>query len=255
MKALLIAVTATALTMSSPGQGVSAANSATTGSSELSGTDLVAELNKAVNSKKARLGDPVKATLTQDVIAHGKVVIRRGSKLLGHVTEAKGRSKEDAESRLGLVFDKALLKGGEELNFTALVRAMAPPVRYGAVDRPDMMAPPVMGAMNPQQGAQPLSSGMGPSAPMNRSGGSISTASTTQNQAARAAEYSNAVFNPLASEGGVMGGGSRGVFGMPGIKLGPAGRGQSATVISSINHDVKLDSGTQLVIQVTSTGR
>ena len=255
MKALLIAVTATALTMSSPGQGVSAANSATTGGSELNGADLVAELNKAVNSKKARLGDPVKATLTQDVISHGKIVIRRGSKLLGHVTAVNARSKEDAESRLSMVFDKALLKGGEELDFTALVKALAPPVRYGAVDKPDMMAPPMLGGISPQQGPQPMSGGLAGTTSLSRSGGTTSTASTTQNQAARAAAYSNSVFNPPTTEGAVMGGGSRGVFGMPGVKLGPAARGQNGTVISSTNHDVKLDTGTQLVIQVTTAVR
>src|SRR5215469_13979546 len=121
MKSLLIAITAGLLTMSSAGQGVTTASTA---GSELNGTDLVAELNKSVNSKKARLGDPVKATLTQDVLEHGKIVIRRGSKLIGHVTEVKPRSKDDQESRLGLIFDKAMLKGGEEIDFNAVVRAL-----------------------------------------------------------------------------------------------------------------------------------
>src|SRR5215469_7429852 len=103
MKSLLIAVTAGALTMSSMGQGVATTTSAIAGS-DLNGTDLVAELNKSINSKKAKLGDPVKATLTQDVISHGKIVIRRGSKLIGHVTAVNARSKEDAESRLSMVF-------------------------------------------------------------------------------------------------------------------------------------------------------
>lgn len=256
MKAFLIAVTATALTVTSLGQDVSSANSATSNSSELNGADLVAELNKSVNCKKAKLGDPVKATLTQDVIAHGRIVIRRGSKLLGYVTEAKVRTREDGESRLGVVFDKALLKGGQEIDFMALVRALAPPMRYGAVDKPDMMGPPMMGGgLSNQSGPQAMSGPLGGSS-LNR--GSVSStggASGTQNQAAKAAQYSAAVYNPPTAEGGVMGGGSRGVFGMPGIKLGPAGRGQRGTVITSTNRDVKLDSGTQLVIQVTTPVR
>lgn len=256
MKAFLIAVTATAaLTVSSLGQDVSGANPATTNSSELNGTDLVAELNKSLNSKKAKLGDPVKATLTQDVLAHGKIVIHRGSKLLGYVTEAKARTKEDGESRLGMVFDKAMLKGGQEVDFTALVRALAPPVRYGAVDKPDMMGPPAMGGLNSQSGPQAMSGPLGGSSLSRGSVSSTSSASGTQNQAARAAQYSAAVYNPKLREGGVMGGGSRGVFGIPGIKLGPAGRGQRGTVITSTNRDVKLDSGTQLVIQVTTPVR
>ena len=113
----------------------------------------------------------------------------------------------------------------------------------------------MLGGMSPQQGPQPMSGGLAGSTALSRSGGSTSTAATTQNQAARAASYSNSVLSPSMPEGGVMSGGSRGVFGMPGIKLGPAARGQNGTVISSTNHDVKLDSGTQLVIQVTTAVR
>lgn len=257
MKALLIAVAAGVLTVSSVGQGVGVMNSAPSGSSELDGTDLVAELNQSVNSKKAKLGDPVKATLTQDVISHGKIVIRRGSKLVGHVTEATFRSKEDQESRLGMVFDKAVLKGGQEIDFSAAVRALAPPLRFGAVDKPDMMAPPISGGP-PGGSMQPLSTGaIGSSSGSSRGiSNSTTTTNPAANQASRAAQYSTAgpPLNPY-SEGGLMGGGSRGIFGIPGLRLGPAANGKTGSVISSTVRDVKLDSGTQMVIQVTAPVR
>ncbi|HEY6252534.1 MAG TPA: hypothetical protein VI685_21475 [Candidatus Angelobacter sp.] len=251
MKAFLTVITAGALTMSAVGQSVSTMSFA---GSELNGTDLVAELNKSVNSKKAKPGEQVKATLTQDVLAHGKIVIRRGSKLVGHVTEAKPRSKEDQESRLGLVFDKAVLKGGQEIDFSAAVRALAPPVRYGAVDKPDMMGPPVSGMGNQSNNPQPISNGPGGGGGLSGRGSSSSTATNTAtNQASRAAQYATAsIGSSSLPEGGVMGGGSRGVFGMPGLKLGPPVKGQEGSVISSTRHDVKLESGTQLVIQVTT---
>lgn len=238
--------------MSSTGQGVTTTSTA---SPELNGTDLVAELNKSVNSKKAKLGDPVKATLTQDVIEHGKIVIRRGSKLVGHVTEAKPRSKDDQESRLGLVFDKAMLKGGEEIDFNAVVRALAPPVRFGAVDKPDMMGPPPTGMANQSNGPQPLSppGGTGSNS-SNRASSNASTTTGTSNQASQAAQYASTSYGGgrLAPQGGVMSGGSRGIFGIPGLKLGPPAKGQDGSVISSTSQSVKLESGTQMVIQVTS---
>lgn len=238
--------------MSSTGQGVTTTSTA---SPKLNGTDLVAELNKSVNSKKAKLGDPVKATLTQDVIEHGKIVIRRGSKLVGHVTEAKPRSKDDQESRLGLVFDKAMLKGGEEIDFNAVVRALAPPVRFGAVDKPDMMGPPPTGMANQSNGPQPLSppGGTGSNS-SNRASSNASTTTGTSNQASQAAQYASTSYGGgrLAPQGGVMSGGSRGIFGIPGLKLGPPAKGQDGSVISSTSQSVKLESGTQMVIQVTS---
>ncbi|HEY2914954.1 MAG TPA: hypothetical protein VGK21_16430, partial [Candidatus Angelobacter sp.] len=45
------------------------------------GSILYAELTKTVDAKKAKVGDPVSAVLTADVLAHGKIVLRHDSKL------------------------------------------------------------------------------------------------------------------------------------------------------------------------------
>src|SRR5215469_5457812 len=95
------------------------------------GITLQAELSKGLDAKKVKTGDPVEAKLTQDVKANGKVMLRRGTKLEGHVTDAQGKSKENAESRLGIVFDKAVVKGGDEVAFNGLVMAVAPPREGG----------------------------------------------------------------------------------------------------------------------------
>jgi hypothetical protein len=54
---------------------------------------------------------------------------------------------------------------------------------------------------------------------------------------------------------GLMGGGSRGVFGLPGLRLIAIAGPQPATIISSVRQNVKLESGTQLVIQVNKLVR
>ena len=61
------------------------------------GSILYAELTKAVDAKKAKVGDPVSAVLLADVLAHGKIVVRHDAKLLGHVTEAQVHGKETPE--------------------------------------------------------------------------------------------------------------------------------------------------------------
>src|ERR1041384_716065 len=70
------------------------------------GSILYAELSKTVEAKKAKVGDPVSAILTADVLAHGKIVVRHDSKLVGHVTEVQVHSKDAPDSRLGIVFAK-----------------------------------------------------------------------------------------------------------------------------------------------------
>ena len=94
-----------------------------------SGTTLQAELTKSIDAKKAKQGDEVTAKLTQDVKGSGRVVLHKGTKLVGHVTEAQAKSKESGESKLGIAFDKAVLKGGEEMAFTGVIQALAPPVQ------------------------------------------------------------------------------------------------------------------------------
>jgi len=255
MKSLWIAaITATALTATaSPAwqtsatsqQGQAAQNS---NSPNLAGTDVVAELSKTVNVKKVKLGDPVKAQVMQDVLSHGSIVIRRGTKLVGHVTEVKVRSGDDQESRLGVVFDKALLKHGEEIDFNAAIRALAPAVRIGAVDRPDAMLPPMVAPMQ-SSGPQPM--GGGGATTRGASTSSVSSAGpVSENAATRTEVYSAAAgYGGVSADTGLISAGSRGVFGMPALHINLDAK-VAGSIISSTSRNVKLDSGTQMVIQV-----
>jgi len=105
------------------------------------GSILYAELSKTVDAKKANTGDPVNAVLLADVLSHGKIVARRDSKLVGHVTEAQPHSKDIPESRLGIVFDKLVLKGGQEIPFVSVLMALSPAPRL-QVESMSMPAPP-----------------------------------------------------------------------------------------------------------------
>src|ERR1041385_4493215 len=51
------------------------------------GSILYGVITKTVDAKKVKVGDPISAVLAADVLAHGKVVARHDSKLVGHVTE------------------------------------------------------------------------------------------------------------------------------------------------------------------------
>jgi hypothetical protein len=92
------------------------------------GSILYAELSRTIDAKKAKVGDPVNAVLVADVLSHGKIVVRRDSKLVGHITEVRPRTKENPESRLGIVFDKVTTKGGD-VGFQSLLLAIRPAQR------------------------------------------------------------------------------------------------------------------------------
>jgi len=114
------------------------------------GSILYAELSKTVDAKKAKAGDPVSAVLIADVLSHGKIVARRDSKLVGHVTEAQPHSKDTPESRLGIVFDKVILKGGQEIPFTSVLMSLSPAPRL-QVESMSAPAPPSTASPQPER--------------------------------------------------------------------------------------------------------
>ena len=90
-----------------------------------SGTTFNAALSSPIDSKKCKPGDTVNAHSTEAVKSEGKTVIPKGSKLVGHVTQASARAKGESESSLGIVFDRAILKNGQEIPLSAGIQALA----------------------------------------------------------------------------------------------------------------------------------
>jgi hypothetical protein len=142
-----------------------------------------AELTKPLDSKRLKQGDEVEAKLTAGITTADGGTIPSGSKVIGHVTEAKARSKGDSESTLGIVFDKIERKGGGETPIKGAIQAAAPSLHSGSTGR-----------------SQPV---------------------------------------PVLTED------SRGVLGIKNLQLGPGG------VFTSSGEEVRLGSGTQILIYVT----
>jgi hypothetical protein len=231
------------------------------------GTAINAELSKGIDSKKAKEGDQVQAKVVQDVLANGKIVVPRNSKLLGHVTQVKAGGKGEASS-LGIAFDKAVLKNGQEVPVHAVIQALAPAPRmpagnpgYGDSDAGMSAAG---GMQSPQGGSYGTTGGGGMnSGPV---GGATSTVGGVAGSAAGAAgnvgttaanTAGGAVGNTTNTVGmttsGQLTAASRGVMGLPGITLNAdTNTGTNGSVITNQNKNVKLDGGTQMVLRVTA---
>jgi hypothetical protein len=229
-----------------------------------SGTTLQAELTKPLDAKKAKQGDEVTAKLTQDVKADGKVVLHKGSKLVGHVTEAQAKTKENSESKLGVVFDKAVLKGGEEMSFNGVIQAMAAPVQgtlSASGDEAGNLGSGMgsgggtaMGGGRSGGGIAPL--GGGGVSPVNSTLGSATN--TVNNTTGSVANSATGAVNGSVNQAtgvaanGTINSATRGVVGMQGVALNTAAAGSAqGSVISSASRNVKLDAGTQMILQVT----
>jgi len=93
------------------------------------GTAINAELDTSIDSKKAKSGEAVVAHTTEAMKAtDNREIMPKGTKLMGHVTQAESRSNGGTESKVAIQFDKAKLKDGQEVplaNFT--IQALAAP--------------------------------------------------------------------------------------------------------------------------------
>lgn len=204
------------------------------------GTVIPAELSKTVDAKKAKQGDKVEAKVAQDLLSNGQVVIPRGSKITGHVTAAKPHDKADPASNLGIAFDQIEIKNKGPLQFQASIQALAKPM--------NMMSP----SMNPAGAAEPSgSNGTGNSGPM--TGGAGRTGMSSPSSATTgAAAPSDASADPqgAAPTGTALSASSQGVVGMEGLTMqANSGDAAQGTVISSADKNVKLESGTQLILR------
>jgi hypothetical protein len=226
-----------------------------------SGTAFNAALSSPIDSKKCKPGDPVNAHSTEAVKSEGKTVIPKGSKLVGHVTQASARGKGESESSLGIVFDKAILKNGQEIPLNAGILAIASAESSASAAGSDMDA---MGGMGASAAGSGMAGGRG------ALGGVASTtggaAGTVTNTAANVGGVAGGTVNSAANAGGNIAGASKGavgglntagqltsnsqgVFGLNGLNLSAAGSNATeGSVITSAGKNVHLESGTRMLL-------
>lgn len=225
------------------------------------GTEINAALNASVDTKKAKPGDEVVAHTTQAVKSDGKTIVPRGSKLVGHVTRASARGRGDAESALGIAFDKAVLKNGQEIALDGSIQALASADSAASAAGTDVDSMTDVGAAG---GGRAMSGGRGALGGVtSTTGGAVGAVTNTTGSATTAA--GGAVDATTRTTAGVAGatnsavGGvtttgqfasnSRGVFGLNGLNLNAAGsNGTEGSVITSTGKNVHLDSGTRMLI-------
>ncbi len=211
------------------------------------GSTLQVALNKSIDSKKAKVGDEVIAKTIIDALSGGKVIIPRGTRVIGHVTEAKARTRGDSESMIAITFDKAVLKGGQEIPLSATIQAIAAPLR-----------PADLTGSEPVSAPQPASPAGGAYGRASGGGGMVGNTAQTVGSTVGGAANTAGNLGGLGSSAGVQTGAvldssSNGVVGLSGIELQSNTSGQAGgSVVASKDKNVKLESGTQMVLQVRS---
>jgi hypothetical protein len=227
-----------------------------------------ATLSKPVDAHKAKPGDEVTATNDRDAKAADGTSIKRGSKLVGHVTKAHPLDKSasgsaDSASMLSIVFDKAILKDGHEVPLNATIQAVS------AAESEASLGSNAGGA-----GMSAVGSGAGSARGTGGGllggahgavGGGLSTAggvaggvghgvSGTAGAVTGATAHSTGAVGGLNSSG-MLTSGSKGVFGLNGLEFASSSTGSAqGSVITSATRDVRLDGGTRMLLSISAGG-
>jgi hypothetical protein len=192
------------------------------------GSVIPVQLTKSIDAKKAKTGDEVLAKVTMDLKANnGEVVFAKDTKVVGHVTEAQARSRDQKESQVGIMFDRAVTKSGD-MALPMSIQAVIGPQNQNSADQPSQAVPTAGGTrpagMGGSNQAQP------PTAPPSSNDSSnTSAAAPTRPQ---------------------ITGNTQGVVGISNLNLAAAPDANQGSVLSSDKNNVKLDSGTLMLLRV-----
>jgi hypothetical protein len=245
-----------------------------------SGTTFHSTLSGTLDAKKAKAGDKVEARTTDDVKQDGRVVLPKGTRLEGHVTQAAARSKDDSQSTLGIAFDRAVLRNGDEMPLHVGIQALAESTaaaESSVSDDAEMMPEPNVGGA---VGGAGRAGGGVVGGVAHTAGGAVGGASSMAGNATGAVggvagNAGGAVGGVAGNAGGAVGstvggatrttaavGGldaagrltsdSQGVFGIQGLQLASAVSSDSqGSLLVSSTRNVHLNSGTQILLRAT----
>jgi hypothetical protein len=213
------------------------------------GATLNGVLSDTVDARKCKPGDPVKARTSEDVKAGGVVVIPRGAKLIGHVTEAQPAAKSGEQARLGFVFDRADLKDGRQIPLHTTFYALAAPegassYRSSSLD----------GGFGGGFGGGSAAVGNMVSAASTMPSDDSSTLGPRRTRQEELTPSPGAIGGPNSS--GTLFASSRGVFGLENISLEPdTVPSNGSSVILANARSVHLASGTRMLLSLESASK
>jgi hypothetical protein len=205
------------------------------------GSVIPVQLAKTVDAKKAKSGQEVMAKVTQDLrTTSGNVLIPKDTEIVGHVTEAQARNKQQKESELAIAFDKAVLKNGETMQMPMSIQAIIAPPNQSPNQNDAAAAP---GGGYPEGGMP----GGSPSPGMGRQGGPPQGTSGDAQIPTSAPQDNNSQTSHPQPQ---ITGETKGVVGISNLSLSAAPSGAQGSLVTSEKNNVKLESGTLMLLRV-----
>jgi hypothetical protein len=89
------------------------------------GTTVVAKLLANLDSGTCKPGDAVESEITHDVSQNHKVVLKSGTRVIGHVVALDASSAHKPETRIAISFKSISMKSGEQAQISFVIQALA----------------------------------------------------------------------------------------------------------------------------------
>jgi hypothetical protein len=205
------------------------------------GSVIPVQLTKNIDAKKVKNGDEVEAKVSEDLKAgNGEIVVPKNTKIIGRITEAQARNKEQKESEVGIAFDRAVMANGAALTMPMSIQAIIAPSFFNgggsssggsSASEPPAAQSPAGGA--PGSGRPGMGGATSPQTSVPATGGDVTQSSQNKPPA----------HEPITGD-------TKGVLGMEHVKLSAAADTNQGSVVSSEKGNVKLESGTLLLLRV-----
>jgi hypothetical protein len=217
------------------------------------GTLLEAQLQSTLDVRKSQPGDQVVLKTVKAIKQNGQTIVPKGTSLIGRVTEVQQRTRDNAGSKIGLIFDRLQ---GQDLAapLTASVVSITN-IQATAAAADDMFTTNASGSSSTSGNAGASSGGLlggvgnTLGGATNAVGGLTNTVGGVTNTATQTlGTATNTVGNTV---GNTAGGLTRTVNGLQ-ISNSISGSAQGSTTLSSPNKNVKVEKGATFNLQVSN---
>jgi hypothetical protein len=229
---------------------------------------LTAEFTRKIDTKDAKLGDPVEARTTAKATLADGTELPKGTRLTGSVTEVRAKSNDGKNAHLGFSFDRAVLRDGHEVPIHATLTSLSAPASMGAVGGQDdtfagvgtsttaMGAPGGAGA----SAGGGTGGGLGARAARTASGAGSTTGNLASNTAGAAADAGVGVVKTAPVEGSATTGNyvtdalrlnHYPVGNMPGVVLSSQANSSVSGWLDANGRNITLGNGTQMTMNAS----
>jgi hypothetical protein len=206
------------------------------------GTTLEGELQSTLDARKTKIGDEVVLKTTKRIRQNGEVVVPKGTKLVGRVTEVQEKTKNAAMSKIGVIFNQ--LEG----------KNLSAPISASVISISQIAASANAASVFDSDIAGSASSSGNVSGRSNSGGGLLGGVSNTVGGVLNTA--ANSVGGVTNTAGQTLGGAARTVGNtVNGISISQSGSAsaQGATTLSAEDKNIRLEKGVLFRLQLNQS--